>query len=196
MSKFVEVLPWEKVGDPTTLAGKYGKKLVLQKYKNPHTGEEEDFVLFGQKDWSVVLAITTDGYVLAVRQYKQGCDKIILELPAGTADFDSSGPEETPESIMRRELREETGYAAGEVVSLGAYWIASRSSWTRFHCFLATKCQEVGEPTRNPKEPLTRHFLPLQEWIRMTLIDGIIDEPSAVVATARSLAPLGFLKLD
>lgn len=186
----------KKTGDPITLAGKFGKKLVSQDFTNPHTGQPEQFVLFGQKDWSVVLALTPDDYVLTVRQYKQGCDKIILELPAGTADFNSSGPDETPESIMRRELLEETGHEAGRVVSLGAYWIASRSSWTRFHCFLATHCTETSSPTRNLQEPITRHFVPLRDWIRMALVEGSIDEPSAVVATARSLEPLGLLKLD
>lgn len=135
----MDIKEWAKEGEPTKLAGKYGKWLVSQGFRNPTTGQLEEFVLYGQKDWSVVLALTEDRQVLVVRQYKQGCHKILDELPAGTADFQ----DETPAEVMRRELLQETGCVPSEMIYLGFGWVATRNSPTRFHCFLA-----LGRPVR------------------------------------------------
>ncbi len=181
--------PWTKIGTTTVLAKKYGKWLASQNYENPITGAEEEYILFGQKDWSVVLAITSNLQVLAVRQFKQGCNKITLELPAGTVDFTGDGNED-PLAVMHDELLAETGYKAGEVTSLGSYWIATRNSPTRFHCFLATGCVVAQQPKQDPSEIITRVSMPLQEWIDQSILRGEIDEPSAVVTTARSIPHL------
>ena len=177
---------WERIGDFTIIAKKYGKWLGSRNWRNPITGAEEEYIEYGQKDWSVVLAITDDLQVLAVRQFKQACNKVILELPAGTADNTGEGTED-PLEVMHTELMEETGYKAGSVTSLGSYWIASRNSPTRFHCFLATGCTKVQEPKSHPSEIVELVTMTLQEWVDLAIRDGGIDEPSAVVATARAL---------
>ena len=66
---------WTKEGEPRVIGKKYGKFLQMQDFRNPQTGELEEFALFGQKDWSVILAVTDHGDVLVVRQYKQGWDQ-------------------------------------------------------------------------------------------------------------------------
>lgn len=182
-----KIQPWEKVGEQTVIAKKFGKQLVSQMFLNPATGKEEEFVLFGQKDWSVVLPVTEDGKVVAVKQYKQGCNQILLELPAGTADFKG----ETAEEVMRRELLEETGYEPKEVISLGPpQFIATRNSWTRFHPFLAKGCRKVKEAKIDLNEEIEVVLIPLEKWIDLCLKE--IVEPSAIVATFRSLPHLGY----
>lgn len=176
---------WTKKGEPEKIAGQYGKSLVRQYFTNPTTGGDEEFVLFGQRDWSVVLALTEDKKVIVVRQYKQGCNKIIDELPAGTADF----KEEDPQQIMLRELKEETGYEAKQVVPLGHQWIASRSSWTKFHCFLATDCTLTGPAKEDPSEQIETLLVPLTDWIKK-IQAGEIEEPSAIVTTFLSFKHL------
>jgi len=178
---------WKKVGEPSFMAKKFGKQLIVQMFLNPTTGKEEEFVLFGQKDWSVVLPVTEDGEVVVVRQYKQGCHQILLELPAGTADF----KDETPEEVMRRELLEETGYEPAEVIALGpSQYISTRNSWTRFHPFLARGCRKVKETKIDLNEEIEVILIPLEEWIDLCLKE--IVEPSAIVATFRSLPHLGY----
>ena len=178
-----KIVPWTKIGEPTVLAGKFGKKLISQIFRNPATDKEEEFVLFGQKDWSVVLPITEDGKkVVTVSQYKQGCDQIVLELPAGTADFKG----ETPEEVMRRELLEETGFEPLEVISLGPpQFMSTRNSWTKFHLFLAKGCKKVKEAKLDLNEEIETQLIPLDEWIELCFTE--IVEPSAIVATFRSL---------
>jgi len=177
---------WKKIGDPAVLASKFGKSLLLQRFLNPKTSKEEEYALIAQKDWSVILPVTPEQNVIAVRQYKQGCNTIITELPAGTADF----KEEKPEIVAQRELTEETGYVPHRVYYLGSFWIASRSSPTRFHSFLATGCRLSGSQKLDENEDVEAVSISLDTWIN-EVMHGKIDEPSAVVTTFLSLPVLG-----
>lgn len=66
-------------------------------------------------DYSSVLALTEQGRVLLVRQYRPAVERYTLELPSGLID-----PGETPAETAKRELLEETGYEAGGIQVLGA----------------------------------------------------------------------------
>lgn len=177
-----------KMGESKTLIKKFGKELREVMFLNPATNKEEEFILFGQRDWSVILPITRDGRVITVRQYKQGGNKIMVELPAGTADF----KEEKPEEVAKRELLEETGYQSDELISLGSpQWIASRNSWTRFHCFLAVGCEKLKEAKYDASEEIEVKLVPLKRWVEMCRTE--IEEPSAIVATFRALLHLNVM---
>lgn len=56
---------------------------------------------------TAVVAITDDGRVAMVRQYRYPVDKVTLEIPAGKLDAG-----EEPLVCAKRELKEETGYVA------------------------------------------------------------------------------------
>lgn len=180
------VKPWEQVGETVVLAGKFGKKLIVKQFINPKNGQVEDYVQFAQRDWSVCLAITEDGKVIVESEFKQGRNCVGNELPAGTAEF-----EESPEEVMRRELLEETGYEAGEMTYLGFGWIATRNSPTRFHCFLATGCRKAGPAKLDKNEDIETRLVSIHEWIAM-ILDGQIEEPSAITTTFRALPHLGW----
>lgn len=182
-----KIVPWTKVGEEEVLAKMFGKKFVKQTFRNPETEKEDDYARFGQKDWSVVIPVTEDGQVVTVIQYKQGCDRITHELPAGTADF----KDESPEEVMRRELLEETGYEPSEVISLGPpNCIATGSSWTYDHLFLAKGCKKVKEAKLDLNENIEVKLLSLAEWIE--LCHTTIFKHSAIVATFRALPHLGY----
>ena len=130
----------------------------------------------------MVLPITKDGMVVAVSQYKQGCNKIILELPAGTADF----KDENPEAIAARELLEETGYRAEKMIFLGpAQWMASRNSWTRFFPFVALGCEKVKAVKLDSSEGIETVLIPHPKWLELCRSE--VEEPSTIVATFRAM---------
>ena len=54
-------------------------------------------------DWVNVFALTEEGQVVMVKQYRHGIREISIELPGGVIDEG-----ETPEEAARRELMEET----------------------------------------------------------------------------------------
>lgn len=176
---------WNKIGNLVIVHKGFGKWLGIQLFENPTTKKESRYYLFGQRDWSVVLALTENNEVLVVRQFKQGCDCILDELPAGLVDADDQNPVET----MKRELREETGYEAEHIVNLGSAWMSTRNSPTQFHMFLATGCKKVSEPKPDEGEIIEHRLVPLHVWLQM--IQNQIAEPSAVVTTIRSLPHLG-----
>ncbi len=66
---------------------------------------------------SILVAITDEGKVVMVRQYRKAFEKALLELPAGKAD-----PGETPEVTAAREFTEETGYTAASVKPLLSFY--------------------------------------------------------------------------
>ena len=80
-----------------------------------------------------ILPLDADGRIWFVRQYRHAAAQELLELPAGTLE-----PGEPPEACARREIREETGLAAGELRKLGEFFLAPGYSTEYMHVFLAT----------------------------------------------------------
>lgn len=175
---------WKQIGETVKLAGKFGKSLIVKMFQNPYSGEIDEYVLLAQRDWSIVLAITQDGQVLVVKEFKQGRDSVGSELPAGTAEFG-----EEPETVMHRELLEETGYEAGQVKYLGFGWMSTRNSPTRGHLFLATDCRQVAPQKLDKGEHIEVELVALSDWIKQ-IINGEISEWSSVMCTVRALPHL------
>jgi nudix-type nucleoside diphosphatase (YffH/AdpP family) len=88
-----------------------------------------------------VLPIDDSGRILFVRQYRHATGKELLELPAGTLDEGESA-----ETCARREIREETGYAAGNLTKLGEFYLAPGYSTEYMVVYLATELQLAPLP--------------------------------------------------
>lgn len=91
-------------------------------------------------DWVNAFALTKEGKVLMVRQYRRGIDSIEIELPGGVSEEG-----ETMEEAVRREMLEETGYEF-ESVEFLAKTSANPSTTNNFtHFFLAKGGVKVAE---------------------------------------------------
>ena len=73
------------------------------------------------------------GNLLMVRQYRLGADQTLLEFPAGVL---SEG--EDPQTGAARELREETGMAAANLIPLGDFYMTPGYCTEQMFVFLAT----------------------------------------------------------
>jgi ADP-ribose pyrophosphatase len=80
-----------------------------------------------------VLPVTDQGRAVLVWQYRHAAGRPLLEVPAGKLD-----PQESPEACAQRELEEETGYRAGNLVRLGSFYPSPGFSGEVLHLFLAT----------------------------------------------------------
>ena len=80
-----------------------------------------------------IIPVDHSGRILFVRQYRHAIGKELLELPAGTLD-----PGEMPENCALREIREETGYAAGKLTKIGEFFLAPGYSTEYMTVYLAT----------------------------------------------------------
>ena len=90
------------------------KGAIIDMYKDHvkmPTGHVAEWDFIGHKGAAAVVAVTDDGKLLMVRQYRNAIDRYTLEIPAGARD---SLDEETI-VCAARELEEETGYTAGSI---------------------------------------------------------------------------------
>ena len=81
----------------------------------------------------IIIPVDENGNLLFVRQYRHAAGLDLLELPAGTLDEN-----ETPEVCAQREIREETGMAAGKMKYLGGFYLAPGYSTEYMTVYLAT----------------------------------------------------------
>ena len=67
-----------------------------------------DYFVFEYPNWVNVVAVTTNGQLVLIRQYRHGLSGVHYELCAGVID-----PGEDPLVAAQRELLEETGFGGG-----------------------------------------------------------------------------------
>jgi len=79
-----------------------------------------------------MIPVDSQGQIWFIRQYRHAIGKELLELPAGAAEAG-----ESPLISAQRELREETGMAAGDLQEIGSFYLAPGYSNEFMHIFLA-----------------------------------------------------------
>ena len=82
----------------------------------------------------ILLPLDEEGNLLFVRQYRHAAGMELLELPAGTRE-----PDEPYEDCAAREIREETGMAAGRLERIGDFYLAPGYSTEFMAVFFATQ---------------------------------------------------------
>jgi ADP-ribose pyrophosphatase len=112
---------------------------------------------------AIILPLFDDGSVLLERQFRYPLGQHFYELPAGKLEA-----EEAPIETAKRELLEETGYAAAEWRELGQLHPCIGYSDERIDFFLARKLEfrgarpDEGEFLETLRVPLPE----CMEWIR------------------------------
>jgi ADP-ribose pyrophosphatase len=138
----------------------YCKKINVKQYKLPN-GIIENFYTDVDGNSVQIFPITKDNQVFLVKQWRPGIEKEQFELPGGGLE-DS---EDKFEAALR-ELKEETGLKAGNMVHLGSNNYSPYSSGIR-HMFLAYDCEKVSGADLDPNEFLEIHSLPLNEFRKL-----------------------------
>lgn len=119
----------------------------------------DGYVLAETRPYAMVFAVTQDGHVPLVRQYKHGPRALALDLPAGYLDH----ADEDPLACAQRELAEETGCVGGDWRPLGSFLLDSNRSRACAHLFLATDVIPAQEQHLDPSEQIAVEWLPLAE---------------------------------
>ena len=87
-----------------------------------------------------IIAVSEDGDVLMVSQYRIAAREMMLEIPAGKLEKG-----EDPLECGKRELIEETGYEAEEFTHLGTYYATPGYCEEKLHIYLARGLNFVGQ---------------------------------------------------
>jgi ADP-ribose pyrophosphatase len=126
--------------------------------RSPRGDAEHDFYVLEAGDWINVIPVTDAGEVVMIEQYRHGSEDVTLEIPGGMVDAG-----ESPAGAAARELLEETGYAAGEIVCLGRVRPnpAIHNNW--LHTFLARGARFVRPPAFDHTEHCAVRLVPLAD---------------------------------
>jgi len=103
----------------------------------------DPYYLLQLPDYVSIVAMTPSQELVLVRQYRPVVDVETLELPSGHVD-----PGESPEAAARRELLEETGFAAPQLELLGTLVPDVGRLANRMWCYFAANVQ----PSRDPHD--------------------------------------------
>jgi 8-oxo-dGTP pyrophosphatase MutT (NUDIX family) len=151
-------------------------RLHEQRVALPNGVVIDPFHLFETPDWVAVLAVTPKDELVLVQQYRHGLGQMSLELPAGVIDEG-----ETPAVAAHRELLEETGYVADELVPMIVLSPEPHRSTHRAHFFLARGARFSGKSSPEPTEVLEVVTRPISSVVDDAL-NGRIDHAAHTAA--------------
>lgn len=120
-----------------------------------------------------IVALTETGKIALVRQYRTSLDRVTVEIPAGKLD-----PGEEPAVAARRELREETGFVADELVPLVSVAPSPGYSDEVVHVYLAHGLRFVGA-SPDADEFLNVDMVDMSELVAAVL-DGSVTDAKTV----------------
>jgi len=111
----------------------------------------------------VIVAVTDEQRLVLVEQYRPAVHQRVIELPAGLVGDADGRRGESMGDAAARELEEETGYRAGEMVALFEGPIAVGVSDEVVSFFHARGLTRVGAGGGDETEEITVHEVPLAE---------------------------------
>ncbi|MDX1292761.1 MAG: NUDIX hydrolase [Hyphomonas sp.] len=118
-------------------------------------------------EWATIIPITDDGNIVLIREYRHAGGIVLLGVPGGVLD-----PGETdPEAAARRELREETGYTAREMVPVGTCYPNPAIQDNRIHYFLARGCRRTDVQSLDPNEEIEVVEMPYEDFLAYETFD-------------------------
>jgi ADP-ribose pyrophosphatase len=127
---------WPKIKARRTIEVSPWMKVIERTVEFTPDSPPELYHAVAQPDYIAIVALTPEGMLPIVRQYRPALERFTWELPAGLVD-----PGEDATETCRRELMEETGFPARTVHALGTYAPCSARLSNRIHSFFV----ETGE---------------------------------------------------
>lgn len=127
----------------------------------------------------VILPILPDGQIVCVSQYRHSVRSRILELPAGTLEAG-----EAPIICAGREIMEEIGMAARELLSLGTLFPAPGFCNEVQYLFVA---RDLYESALEPDEDEQIVTVPMSvRDMERAIVDGRLDDAKSIALFARA----------
>lgn len=122
-----------------------------------------------------VAALDGDGNILLVRQYRFAVGQELLEIPAGKLE-----PGEDPAAAAARELAEETGYTARELVKLTEMLPTPAYCTERIYVYEGVGLTRQGEQQLDRDEFLDVVAMPLAEALELVAAGKLHDAKTQV----------------
>lgn len=153
--------PWKIISSKRDELIKFFK-LRTDRAVSPRTNIPHDFYVLESAGWINVIPLTPEEDVILIRQYRHGIQGFTLEIPGGIIEA-----EDSPEGAAVRELYEETGYRAKEMISLGSVHANPAILNNICYTYLAKDVYQAGKQELDDKEDIEIVIKPLAEIPRL-----------------------------
>jgi len=172
-------MPFELIKSETLLKGR--AFAIRRDWLKTPDGRETKYDIIEHTGSAVIIPMDAEGNLLFVRQYRHAAGADLLELPAGTLDED-----EEPDVCAAREIREETGFAAGKLERIGEFYLAPGYSTEFMVVYFATDLKY--DPLQaDADEFLSVEKIPVKKALEMCESGAVPDAKSlAAILLARS----------
>ncbi len=146
----------------------------------------DDYFVNLRPEIALILPITSNQEIVFVRQYRHGVQDILLELPAGAFD----PKKEDSLTAAKRELEEETGYIAQELIFMKTIYDNPVKDDNKIHIFLGLDVEKTGTINLDITEEIEVVLIPMKD-----VITRIMTEEICVAGTISTIfMGLEFLK--
>jgi ADP-ribose pyrophosphatase len=120
--------------------------------------------------WACAFALTKEGKVVMVKQYRHGLGVISTELPGGVVDKG-----ETPEKAIARELKEETGYEFESYEYIGKICANPATTNNYMYMYIAKGGVKVSEQSLDETEDVEVLFYTIDELKELVKSNNIVQ---------------------
>ena len=122
-----------------------------------------------------IIAITSEGKLVVVEQYRKALERSIIEIPAGKLE-----PGELPEITAARELEEETGYGCNELTYLQSFATSPGFADEIIHLFIARGLYKIENRAAMDEDEFVELMeITVEEGERMIAQQKIFDAKTA-----------------
>lgn len=128
----------------------------------PNGRINDEYYVLEYPTWVNVTAVTEDGDMVLIRQYRHGIGRTCFEIVAGVSEEG-----EEPVEAAKRELLEETGYAGGRWTELMQLSGNSSTTTNITHCFLAEGVKKVSDQHLDATEDIEIYLFTADEVLDM-----------------------------
>lgn len=165
---------WEEVTREVVYK-KYSQTIERRDFRLPN-GNIVDFYVRLEKKGTCALAVTRDGKIVTIPQFRPGPGIVLRELPGGQVDEGESASD-----AAVRELLEETGYA-GEIEEWSATWQSDAYTQTDRTIVIVKNCKKVAEPLLEDTEFGEVELVDMSDFVTQVRAGQLTDTAGALLA--------------
>ncbi|MEO1027992.1 MAG: NUDIX hydrolase [Pseudomonadota bacterium] len=153
------VKPWKKLASRITFTDPW-MTLRTDTVELNNGNIIENYHVIDAKDWVNIIALTDDGMMVTIHEYRHGIEEVTLGVPGGCIDPE----DESPLVAAHRELEEESGYTCRELVQTGH----SSANWAdhsnQIYFFLGFGAEPNGRMNLDPNEEIAVSLTPFSDF--------------------------------